>query len=65
MDTYEISNRGRIFKSIYERAVNAFNEDDFDESERLCHLLLGYADLGDWHKAGCHRILSLGNEDFL
>ncbi|KAG2163346.1 hypothetical protein VTO58DRAFT_110771 [Aureobasidium pullulans] len=63
--TYELSARGRIFDGLFERANDHFDRDEFDESERLCHLLLDYPDLGDYHKAGCHRILSLGEDNFL
>ena len=62
--TYELSARGRIFDGLFERA-NHFDRDEFYESERLCHHLLDYPDLGDYHKAGCHRILSLGEDNFL
>ncbi|THZ75167.1 hypothetical protein D6C85_03026 [Aureobasidium pullulans] len=62
---YETSARECVFRSLFKKASDAFDAEDFEESERLCHLLLTYDDLSMYHKAGCHRILSLGNTDFL
>lgn len=62
---YETSAREHVFRSLFKRASDSFDAEDFEESERLCRLLLGYTDLSTFHKAGCHRILSLGDRDFL
>ncbi|KAI5251066.1 hypothetical protein E4T42_04634 [Aureobasidium subglaciale] len=62
---YETSAREHVFRSLFKRASDSFDSEDFEESERLCRLLLNYADLSIYHQAGCHRILSLGDENFL
>lgn len=62
---YETSAREHVFRSLFKKASDSFDAEDFEESERLCHLLLSYTDLSTFHKAGCHRILSLGDSDFL
>ena len=62
---YETSAREYVFRSLFKRASDSFDAEDFGESERLCHLLLTYTDLSTYHKAGCHRMISLGDKDFL
>ncbi|KEQ69886.1 hypothetical protein M436DRAFT_32157, partial [Aureobasidium namibiae CBS 147.97] len=61
----ETSAREHVFRSLFKRASDTFDAEDFEESERLCRLLLAYTDLSTFHKAGCHRILSLGDRNFL
>jgi hypothetical protein len=62
---YETSAREFVFRSLFKRASDCFDAGDYEESERLCSLLLTYTDISTYHKAGCHRILSLGDRDFL
>lgn len=62
---YELSARGKIFAGLFDRANNHFKRDELEESKRLCDLLLDYPDLSDYHKAGCHYILSFGDDNFL
>lgn len=62
---YETSHREYVFRSLFKRASDSFDVEDYEESERLCRLLLNYTDLSIFHKAGCHRMLSLGDKDFL
>jgi hypothetical protein len=62
---YETSAREFVFRSLFKRASDSFDAEAYEESERLCRLLLTYTDISTYHKAGCHRILSLGDEDFL
>ncbi|KAG9661896.1 hypothetical protein KCU95_g6266, partial [Aureobasidium melanogenum] len=62
---YETSAREYVFRSLFKRASDSFDTEDYEESERLCRLLLTYTDLSTFHKAGCHRMLSLGDKDFL
>jgi hypothetical protein len=63
--TYELSASGKIFADIFTRAIAHLERDKFEESKRLCHLLLDYPSLSDYHKAGCHRILSYGDDNYL
>ncbi|KAH0338981.1 hypothetical protein KCU81_g7361, partial [Aureobasidium melanogenum] len=62
---YETSAREYVFRSLFKKASDSFDAENYDESERLCRLLLTYTDLSTFHKAGCHRMLSLGDQDFL
>jgi hypothetical protein len=62
---YKQSAREDVFRNIFKRASHHFDKTEFDQSERLCHVLLSYPDLSDYHQAGCHRILSLGDTNFL
>lgn len=52
-------------RDIFNKASKLFDDGEFEDSETLCRQLLTYADLGDYHKAGCHRILSLGDDNYL
>ena len=63
--SYETSAREFVFRNLFKRASDSFDAEDFEQSERLCRQLLTYTDLSTYHKAGCHRILSLGDKDFL
>ncbi|CAD0114342.1 unnamed protein product, partial [Aureobasidium uvarum] len=62
---YETSAREYVFRSLFKKASDSFDAEEYEESEGLCRLLLSYTDLSIFHKAGCHRILSLGDTDFL
>jgi hypothetical protein len=61
---YELSARGKIFADMFTRANDHLDRDEWGESKHLCHLLLDYPNLSDYHKAGCHRISSFGDDDF-
>lgn len=60
-----MSARGRALSDLYDEANRLFEQRRYPECERICHLLLSYADLSDYHKAGCHSILSLGSDNFV
>ncbi|THX13825.1 hypothetical protein D6D13_03419 [Aureobasidium pullulans] len=61
----EMDNRSRIFCDLFMKANDHFDNNEFEESYRIFSLLLDYADLSDYHRADCHRILSLGEDNFL
>ncbi|THZ96130.1 hypothetical protein D6C82_07253 [Aureobasidium pullulans] len=64
-ENVEMDNRSRIFCDLFMKANDYFDNNEFEESYRIFSLLLDYADLSDYHRAGCHRILSLGEDNFL
>ncbi|THY58151.1 hypothetical protein D6C97_04518 [Aureobasidium pullulans] len=64
-ENVEMDNRSRIFCDLFMKANDYFDNNEFEESRRIFSLLLDYADLSDYHRAGCHRILSLGEDNFL
>ncbi|THZ02347.1 hypothetical protein D6C92_00625 [Aureobasidium pullulans] len=64
-ENVEMDNRSRIFCDLFMKANDHFDNNEFEESYRIFSLLLDYADLSDYHRAGCHRILSLGEDNFL
>jgi len=62
MAEYRLSPFGSVSMSLFNRAFD-LHDDDREESERLCRLLLGYPQLGDYPKAGCHYLLAHGTEN--
>lgn len=47
---YQLNARGTVFSQLHDRMCEVFENGDQQESERLARELLGYADLGDYHK---------------
>jgi len=62
MAEYRLSPLVSVSDSLFSRAWD-LHDDDREESERLCRLLLSYPELEDFPKAGCHFLLAHGTEN--
>lgn len=60
-----LSDRGLVYDNLHEKASELVDAGTREESKDICRLLLSHADLGDWHKAGCHLIFGMGKDDDL